>query len=446
MLTSLSKNVFYPLWELKDKSKRLQYLRGLNQTQWLSHSELMERQWTMLKSIVDYAYTHCPYYRELWGGGHLYNGLKTLEDFRRLPILSKQAVRGNTDRLISDMQSASELRKAKTGGSTGTALNLYFDRKCQQIRNAAAMRADQWAGWDLGVKRAAIWGSPPKNDSIKAYLRNLLLERYVFLDTMDMKKEAILEFVDTWRRNKPKIIYGHAHSIFILAKYLQEYNITDIRPKGIIATSMMLLEPERVVIENVFGCRVTDRYGCEEVGLIACECEKHEGMHINMDHIFLEILDDEGQPVPHGEHGNIVVTDLINKGMPLIRYKVEDVGVVSDRVCSCGRGQPLLEKVVGRVADFLIREDGSRVAGVSLVEKTLTAIAGLDQMQIVQNALSEFSIKIVKGVGYSESAPDHLRSEIKSVFGDKVSVNVELVEKIPVEKSGKYRFSICKVN
>src|SRR5262249_55172685 len=160
----------------------------------------------------------------------------------------------------------------------------------------------------------------------------------------------------------------HSHSLFMLARYVCEQKIVDLRPVGIISTSMMLLPSERAVIETAFGCKVTDRYGCEEVGLIGCECERHRGFHLDIEHLFIEFLRPDGAEAAPGEEGAIVVTDLYNHGMPFIRYRIEDVGVPTDRLCECGRGLPLMERVTGRVADYLKRQDGSLVAGVSLVE------------------------------------------------------------------------------
>ena len=117
---------------------------------------------------------------------------------------------------------------------------------------------------------------------------------------------------------------------------------------------MVLHDWERRTIEEVFQCPVTNRYGCEEVSLIACECQRHDGLHVNADGIYLEVLRPDGTPCPPGEPGMIVVTDLVNRAMPIIRYQVGDMGVLSDRQCPCGRGLPLLEKIEGRMADYVV--------------------------------------------------------------------------------------------
>src|SRR5262249_25603036 len=140
-----------------------------------------------------------------------------------------------------------------------------------------------------------------------------------------------------------------------------------IRPRGIITSAMILHDWQRRVIEEIFACKVTNRYGCEEVSLIACECERHEGLHVNADGVYVELIRD-GRPVGPGEPGSVVVTDLTNRAMPIIRYQVGDVAVWSERVCSCGRTAPLLARVEGRDADYVQTSRGELISGISLTE------------------------------------------------------------------------------
>ena len=445
MLAWLSRHVFFPLWEIKDGAHRRQYLRELSASQWCDPAQLQRRQWERVRETVEYAYRHCAYYKARYAGSGFDGNLCDWEDFCRLPLLAKRDIRGNMEQLLSSEYRREDLVEAKTGGSTGSALTLYFDPQCQEMRNAAAMRSDRWAGWDIGMKVAAIWGNPPVADTVKKKLRSFLLDRVIYLDTMDINEHSVRRFVADWRRERPSMLFGHAHSIYILATCLRRMGVEDVRPIGIVTTSMMLLEPERQVIEAVFGCRATNRYGCEEVGLIACECEQHAGLHLNVDHLIVEFLRDDGTEAEPGEEANIVVTDLINRGMPLIRYRVEDRGVRGDRKCACGRGLPLMERIVGRQADFLKRPDGSMVAGVSLVERTLTAIPGIEQMQLVQDSLSLLQVNVVKEKGYTPESEMRLIRELNHIFGDSVTVKIQHVAELDKTGRGKYRFAICNV-
>ena len=168
-------------------------------------------------------------------------------------------------------------------------------------------------------------------------------------------------------------------------------------------------------------------------------------MHMNIEHLFIEFLGEEDRPVGPGMAGRIVVTDLMNRAMPLIRYQVEDMGVPVDRRCSCGRGLPLLEKVTGRMADFLLRPDGSRVAGVSLIENTLTKIPGIEQMTC-SRMLHSILVNAVVSPVFNEPRERELKDYFTGLFGSETNVLMKRVATIPQEKGGKYRFSICKID
>jgi phenylacetate-CoA ligase len=445
VMSSLSRHVFHPLWDLKDGSRRLKMLRELERTQWLPQEVLRARQRERLQKILSYAGANSPYYERSFRLSGFDPAHFDEAAFARLPLLTKALIRSSTDEILSRQFTRAQLGEHKTGGSTGVALTTYFDRDWLEIRTADALRSDQWAGAFHGMKVAALWGNPPVARSAKERLRRLLIDRFVFLDTIDLNQRSLAEFVAAWRRERPEVLFGHSHSLYMLARYLREQGVTDLRPAGIVSTSMMLVAHERALIEAVFGCRVTDRYGCEEVGLIGCECERHEGMHLDIEHLYIEFLREDGSPAAAGEGGAIVLTDLYNRGMPFIRYRIEDVGVWTERRCSCGRGLPLMERVTGRVADYLKRRDGSLVAGVSLVERTLTAIPGIEQLQIVQPSHEEIVLNVVRAADFSPASEAALLAEFRGVFGEGITFRTQFLERMPQERSGKYRFSICQV-
>ena len=446
MLASMSKYIVYPVWDLWDSSKKLKRLAELERMQWLSVADIKNIQSRRLQELISHAASSTTFYKKYYeDSGVDIGSLKFPEDIERLPIVSKKDVRESLMDMIAEGNSMEDLSCAKTGGSTGLSLDLYFDKDTQERRNAAAMMTDRWSGWDLGEKRAAVWGNPPVAKSFKEKVRSAFLDRMMFLDTMALNDKSMAEFVDQWRVNKPTMMFGHSHSIYMFALYLLDKGIFDLRPKGIVSTSMMLLDHERSEINRAFGCKVFNRYGCEEVGLIASECEYHNGFHLNINDVYVEFINIDGLPCKAGEQGKIVITDLNNYAMPLIRYSVEDVGVPSDRVCKCGRGLPIMESVVGRVADFLKRVDGTLVAGVSLVERTLTAVAGVEQMQLVQNKLEEVVVYIVKSGRCDKAIMADLTTEFESALGKNMKIIYKFVEVIPQEKTGKYRFSICNI-
>ena len=445
LMSAVSRYVFHPLWELKDGRRHLHILRELERSQWLPLETLRARQSERLRQIVQYAAGHSKYYQRLFGQQDFDAGSFEMADFHRLPLLTKAIIRSSTEEMLSDEFPRRSLREHRTGGSTGVALKVYFDPDWINPRTADSLRADQWAGCFHGMKIASLWGNPPLPKTWKQRVRALLVSRFIWLDTLDFNERTVADFIERWRRGKPEILYGHSHSLYMLARYVIDHGIRDLRPRGIISTSMMLLANEREVIEKAFATPVFDQYGSEEVALIAAECERHEGLHLNIEHVYVEFLREDGTHVAPGEEGTIVITDLFNRGMPMIRYQIGDMGVPTDRRCSCGRGMPLMARVTGRVADYLKRRDGSLVAGVSLIERTLTAIPGLEQMQVVQASAEEIVVNVVRAPDFSAATEEALLTEVRSVLGPGIEIHANYVERIPQERSGKYRFAICRI-
>ena len=440
------RTVFEQLQAFKNKSPKLAYWKKLEQTQFLSKEKLLNIQQQRLRDLVGFVWNHNHFYRQrMEEVGLTPADLKDTDSLRLLPVLTKAEVSQKTQQMISEGYELDKLQLAKTGGSTGKALDLYFTEECSELRNACARRHDCWTGWRPGELIAACWGNPKLPKTLKDKLKNNLLQPYIYLDTMHVDAAAVKDFADNWQKTKPTLLYGHAHSLYLLADSLRSMNIELPSPKGILSTSMMLIPSERRVIEEVFDVPVTDRYGCEEVSLIASECERHDGLHLNIEHLVIEFLDDSNLPVEAGQPGRIVVTDLMNKAMPFIRYQVEDVGVPTNRTCSCGRGLPLMEQVTGRVADFLIKPDGSRVAGISLIENTLTHFDGINQLQIVQEQIKGLCLNLVPGSDYSTDTEKALHDYFAKLWGADADIRIFLTDAILPEKSGKYRFSICRV-
>jgi phenylacetate-CoA ligase len=445
-ISKIRRQIFDPLYSLVTGSPKVKYWKELEKTQFLPEDQLREKQWSRMKELLNYVFENNKFYRQRFEqAGIIPEDIQNADDIVRIPILKKDEIRKHTDSMITKGYHKDQLKEFKTGGSTGTSLKLYITEECSELRNGCARRHDRWSGWEVGEPIAAVWGNPKLPYSLKEKIKNFLISPMIYLDTININNESIKNFAEEWDRIRPTLIFGHAHSIFILGLYIKKLSIKNIRPKGIISSSMMLFQNERDLIEQVFKTKVIDRYGCEEVSLIASECEKHEGMHLNIDHNFIEFIKADGNYARPGEEGKIVVTDLINKAMPFIRYQVGDIGIPSSHKCSCERGFPLMENVTGRVADFLIKKDGSHVAGVSLIEKTLTLIPGIVQMQIIQESINRFLINIVKNSSFSDDNKVILLKQFKRVFGDDIEISLSFNEKILPEKSGKYRFSISKV-
>ncbi len=447
-LAPLSRNIIAPLWAAWEKSPYLHHYREMLKTQYDQPEQIYMRQFEDVKELLRHAYRTVPFWKNRMDQSKFdVEKFSSLKDLLYLPLLTKTDLRKEGQGLLSTAFSVKDLHVHKTSGSTGISVVTYRDEACQQFKRAATLRSDEWSGWRLGESIALIWGNPQIRKDWKGRIRRALLEMdYVYLDTLQMNEESMDEFADALVKKTPSMLFGHAHSLYLFASYLkQKRSDVSIRPKAIVSTCMVLHDFEREGISDVFSCQVTNRYGCEEVSLIACECCTGDGLHVNSDCLFVELIDDAGNCCQAGQPGRIVVTDLKNMAMPIIRYEVGDMGMWAAKPCSCGRTLPLLAKIEGRVADYVVTRDGNYISGISLTENFAVIIPGVSQLQIVQEEIDRFTFNIVKGYEFNEKSTDKLRKLVKKYFGDEVCYECVFLDKIPQESSGKYRFCISKV-
>jgi phenylacetate-CoA ligase len=441
----LVRHLIAPLWAWHEKSPYLRVSRGLQQAETLSASERQAGQWQKLVSLLDHAWNQSPYYREtLSSVGFKPGDLKDWSDLQRLPILTKLAITENAAGMISLDSRREKLVPRKTSGSTGVSLNFYVDDDEFQFKRGVENYRDQWTGWKMGEWRAFTWGNPSYLHSFRGRIRNYLLDRCFSLDTLRMDDQMMAAFAAEIFRRKPTMLFGHAHSLYLFACYWRDRNLPLFHFKGILSTAMVLHPHERELCQSVFQSPVFDRYGCEEVSLIASECETHEGLHVNTDSLVVEVLKGNS-PAAVNESGRVIITDLINKAMPFIRYEVGDTAMRSDRLCSCGRTYPLLTGVTGRIADYLQTPEGQWVSGISLTENFATLVPGIHQIQIIQEKSDFLRLRIVRGRSFDEESGRQIADLVQQRFGERMKFLVEFVDFIQPEPSGKYRFTIYRV-
>ncbi len=443
LYSHVARHVIAPLWALKERTPYLLHMQAVRGSSRRPLEEVCQEQMLCFRSLLVHAYETTSFYRRrLDQAGVDPHGLSSMDDLKRIPLLTKDDIRRNTDRMLSDQADRHRLVPIKTSGSTGVSLKLFMDETSRQWKRACTTRYDMWAGWHLGERVGAIWGNPESEQNWRMWLRNLLLVRHVCLDTLKMDEDAMSRYHRRLLAKRPTILFGHAHSLYLFALFLKSEGVRDIRPRGVISTAMVLHDFERALMEDIFGCKVTNRYGCEEVSLMACECEAHSGLHVNMDSLVFECVDSDGNPVSPGEPGAVVVTDLTNFAMPIIRYKVGDVARMSVKPCSCGRSYPLVESIEGRIADYIRTPEGQFVSGISLTENFAMALEGVKQLQIVQKAFDRLIFRIVRGREWTPDQALRIAELVRERFGRKMRHEIDFVDSIQSEQSGKYRFCI----
>lgn len=447
MNKSIVKHFIFPLHEKLIGRKTFQYLTELEKTQWFNPKEIKSLQLRKLKDLLIHAQNNCPFYQKrFYDAGFNPASIKSLDDLSAIPPLSKVEIRQN----LNDMlwrESPGGLHRYNTGGSSGDPLIFYFDRRRQAYDAAARALTHRWWGIDIGDKELYLWGSPLeiiKQDRIKD-LRDRLTNQ-LLLSAFDLSQNMIPNFMKKIRKFKPKCVFGYPSTIALFCELAskQGYDLTNDGIKVVFSTAEVLYDHQKEIISKAFGgIPVADSYGSREGGFISHECPKGS-MHIIDQNIIVEYLRD-GKTVGPGEDGEIVITHLDNWAMPFIRYRTGDVAQFENSRCECGRHLSVMKKIQGRTTDFVVTPDGRWQHGLSLIY-VVRDIPGVAEFKIIQEAVDDVKVllKVHENL-FPEDGKTIIVKGFKKRMGQEVNVNIEMVDEIPKDASGKYRYVISKV-
>ena len=446
----LSRRVVYPLHERLLKRPTFAYLDSLEQSQWLSRAALERMQMQKLTELLQTAARHSPWHAERMSAAGLDiddgGATLTLDDLRRLPVMTKQDARANVDRIRWAGVPGGAARY-NTGGSSGEPLIFYFGRRRQASDAAGRIRARRWWGVDVGDREVYLWGAPAelnKTDRIKT-LRDGLLNQLV-LNAFAMSAPNMDAYLDAVQAFRPKCIYGYASSVALLAARASARGLRLRLPelRVVCTTGEPLYPHQRKLIEDVFGVPAANEFGSRDIGFTAHETPHRQMLLIN-ESIILEVLDRAGRPVEAGELGEAVMTGLCSDAQPFIRYRTGDMVRVSTQPCSDGRGLHVLDEVVGRTTDFVVRPDGVIMHALAVIY-VLRAVEGIAEFKLVQHALRDVEVLLVPDGRWSNACHAQVMAGLAARLGSEVRIRIRMVEAIPVEASGKYRYVVSNVS
>jgi len=439
------RSILFPLQELLKRHSTVTIKNELEKSQWCSKEQLDNDRLKRLKFFLQEVYQQVPYYQEVFDEqGFVPAELTSVNDLSKLPFLTKEVIRNNEKALVS--KQAKSISPFTTGGSSGAPLTFMLGKDRVSHDVAEKWRATRWWDVDLGDKEIVAWGSPIElgsQDKIKL-LRDKLF-RSKLIPAFDLTDEKILGFIDEIKSYQPKMLFGYPSVFALMAKVSLKYDVdlTQLDIKVVFVTSERLYPYQRDIIESTFNAPVANGYGSRDAGFIAHQCPAG-GMHISAEDMIVEIVDTDGNVVPDGVKGEIVVTHMATSDFPFIRYQTGDIAALSTNACSCGRSLPLLEKIEGRTTDFVIAEDGTMMHGLALIY-VLRELSGIEEFKIIQETKLLTNILIVPTDNVSEELSNQIIEGIKARLGENVVVNLKVVSAIPAEKSGKFRYVQSKV-
>jgi phenylacetate-CoA ligase len=420
------------------------YFKTINKHLYFDHETLSVYINGMLKTVINEAIEKVPYYRELFQRcGLAAKDIQTAEDIKKIPLLDKHLLRSDPHRFINGKYNASNLLCIHTTGTTGTPLKIFCNKDIRQLNYAYYDRFLSQSGINFKGKRATLGGriivhQEQRNSPFWRYSyfqKNLLFSSYHLTD------KNIPAYIDQLNKFSPDFIDAYPSSLYSIAKYAKGHNI-DLKgvTKSITTSAETLFPEQREVLESVFGVPVYDQYGAAEMCVFVGQC-KEGSYHIHTDYGLLEFLREDGTNADPGEEAELVCTGFINSLMPLIRYRIGDRGVLSDKSCIFGSAFPVMERIIGRMDDIIVTPDGRRIGRLSPVVKGFP----VKEVQYIQKIRESVEVHIVKDKGYTSETEKKVIQELRKRLGDAISIQLNYVSLIPLGKGGKLKSIISSV-
>lgn len=416
---------------------RKNHLRG--------YAALEELQEKKLKTLIEYSYCKVGYYKRLFDKvGIKPEDIKSVRDITKIPITIRKDLWALPKKDITAKEvDLSRCANLRTSGSTGMPLDIFVSAREIQSRGLFYRIMFSENGSKFREKLAVI--TSPQNFVIKTQLHRLgiltgiLQEKYISLfDSIESQLKIISEF-------KPEIIVGYASSLNNLAIEIKKRKIKGINPRIVFSSAELLSTRDRELIASVFESEIIDYYSCNECGIIAWECKEHNGYHINSDNAIVEFIKEDGTQAKPGEEGEIAITSLNSYTMPFIRYKLGDIGILSDRQCPCGRTLPLMKVVAGRINDCIILPDGRRISPYVLMI-TMDKISELGSYQLIQEERNKLKVNIIQNSRITPETIARIRKNYKELLGTNIEIEPVVVDNISKGEAGKFKVIVSRIS
>jgi len=424
----------------------LWYCNELSRNQWLGSVELKQLQEKRLRDITNHAYNNVPLYKEKFDAlGIKPEDIRSLEDVQKLPFTTKQEVRnGIPDRSMTRGSDLGDCIRASTSGTSGGPMAVFYDKRfmdyCMaawRFRKRLAIGVKPWQkvmvtgyggliapkkGQDQSGEMARMKRKSQGRESLGPIV-HLLRDREKRVTVGSDANEVLTQILEF----DPKLIRGTPSYLRLLAEAMAERGIEGLGDKVVRTEGEVTDEETRRYLESSFKCKVFDEYSSWDFGNGAWQCTKREGYHIDADLLILEVVRGNEQVSP-GERGEIVVTNLLNYAMPLIRYRVGDIGVLDDKTCSCGRGLPLLKSIEGREADCFTLRSGQLITPRTIMT-VIQGTPGVSRYQAVQESMNQVRIELMRRGNEPDVSKDELVARCHNILGEDIEIEVSITDR-----------------
>ena len=418
-------------------ANRILELYRLFRNRYLPPDELRDLQERKLRAVIGHAFENVAYYRTLFrSAGLTTQDLRTLEDLRRVPITSKEALRAaGVEGALAKGVDPSSCLVSVSSGTTGKPSAAYHDAREARTRTLVGFRALHTAGvrpWDRLVQFLTRRRPPSLMNRLGLY------RTYVLPQSLTVEEQ-----IQHLKRIRPTVLRIAPSKLRAILHHV-DYRLSEIvRPRMLITSSEVLDEGLKRKVLAELDVEFFNFYVSTEFAEVASDCPAHEGLHVNADQLIVECLDDNGQPAEPGQPGVVVVTSLYGFIMPFIRYRLGDICTPIEGQCSCGSTFPLISAPLGRRDDVLRLPSGKILSTINL-GMILKTVDGIDQYRYTQESLDRFVLRLVLWKHPGEERLAQVRKQVLDYLGEPVSFEVQIVDRLPEDK-GKIRRFISRV-
>jgi len=422
----------------------LALLFQMEQTQWLTAGAIAELQFQQIAGVLRHAFSTVPHYRQLWRERYDPRAPLTPERFAALPILSRRELQENFTAMRSTAIPASHgaTSESQSSGSTGMPVRVLKTELVHLMWKVITLRDHLWHRRHLGGKLAAIRHgvTAGKFEDWGVATRGLVATGPSVVTGVGGDTDEQLRWVGEQR---PDYLMTYPSIVTELARCSLERGVRFPELKEVRTYGEMVPTELRELCREAWAAPVTDVYSANEVGYIALQCPQHDHLHLQSENVLVEVLDDAGRACAPGQTGRVVVTDLHNLAMPLVRYELGDFAEPGKH-CSCGRGLPVINRVIGRVRNLLLTASGQRY-WPTLDTRGLTKIAAIRQIQFAQVAIDCVETRLVTAAPLTSEQERTIRNLVLSHLPGGFRVSLSYRNDIARSAGGKYEDFICEI-
>jgi len=436
----LSENVFLRMEDLLKGTRMRRNYRFLRTTLSWSREELLRYQSAALQRLLRHAAEHVPYYQERFARHRVdLSRITGPDQLERIPVLDRKDLIAQYAQLVSTVHDLSACKPGASSGSTGEVVRYLRDAETESVQGAAQFVGYGFAGWRLGARTATVWGNRRTVEEewsrwgsrVKQRVyRNLRLPAYHLTS-----REHLNHTLERLCRFKPEYIEGYSGALHMLAREAARRGITDIKPRGVFTTAETLTPPMREDIERSFGS-VYDMYGCGEILSVAFESGPEH--YRVMEPVVIMELEDIGA----GDVRSVILTDLHNYAMPLIRYRVGDLAVPGDDQEAGGPAFRCLRRIVGRTSDIVETPNGGQLVVPSFFGSSLLKSLSIRQYQVAKVSEDRLVIRLVMEDEPTPAELERVSTEIARYLNGQIEYSIELADALPMSETGKFKLVV----